>query len=370
MRSSRMLMGTIFLNNAFTKSLLVLMTILAITFSIGMCGSAFAQEDNDQPTVSSLFARLKQTDQQKKSSLSSVKKIHDHPLYLMEYHGDYDSEKPLLSQLEKQSDIQWGCSLFFATGDKEKPLYGRNFDWQYNPALLLFTNPSDGYASVSMVDISYLGYARKDKKFDTVEGRQNLLMAPLIPFDGMNEHGLTVGMAAVPNARVPADEKKETVGGLQIIRIMLDKAKTVDEALELIKKHNVRFSGGPQIHYLIADAGGNSAVVEMKNEKINIIRGEKDFHSATNFHLTDNEGKGPKLCRRYAQIQTEMKNKAGKLDVDQAFKLLKNVSQVTTRWSVVYDLKGKTANIAMSRNYSKPLKYEVRDLEDEKKTSK
>ena len=35
-------------------------------------------------------------------------------------------------------------------------VYGRNFDWQYSPALLLFTNPPDGYASVSMVDIEYL----------------------------------------------------------------------------------------------------------------------------------------------------------------------------------------------------------------------
>ena len=36
-------------------------------------------------------------------------------------------------------------------------LLGRNFDWYEHPALILFTDPPDGYASVSMVDISYLG---------------------------------------------------------------------------------------------------------------------------------------------------------------------------------------------------------------------
>jgi Flp pilus assembly protein TadD len=31
--------------------------------------------------------------------------------------------------------------------------YGRNFDWDFSPALLLFTNPPDGYASVSRGDL-------------------------------------------------------------------------------------------------------------------------------------------------------------------------------------------------------------------------
>ena len=64
-------------------------------------------------------------------------------------------------------------------------LYGRNFDWQYSPALLLFTDPPDGYASVSMVDIAYLGF--DGKKAGTVTDlslteRARLLFAPSWPF--------------------------------------------------------------------------------------------------------------------------------------------------------------------------------------------
>ena len=54
------------------------------------------------------------------------------------------------------------CSLFAALGDPENRLFGRNFDWRYSPALLLFTDrpAGGGYASVSMVDIAYLGFGR------------------------------------------------------------------------------------------------------------------------------------------------------------------------------------------------------------------
>jgi penicillin V acylase-like amidase (Ntn superfamily) len=31
------------------------------------------------------------------------------------------------------------------------------------------------------------------------------LQAPYLPFDGMNEHGLAIGMAAVPESTMPHD---------------------------------------------------------------------------------------------------------------------------------------------------------------------
>ncbi len=328
-----------------------------------------SDSSDDSQGLSSYASRLKQTEKQKTKSLESVKKIHNHPLYMMTYHGDYDCQRPLAEPTGADQDQQWACSIFFAFGNKDKPLYGRNFDWQNNPALLLFTDPSDGYASISMVDVSYLGYSRKDKKFDTNEGRTNLLIAPMLPFDGMNEHGLTIGMAAVPTVKNPTEKEKPTVGSLQIIRIMLDKAKNVDEALELIKKHNVQFSGGPQIHYLMADPSGASAVVEFKGDKIKIIRGDSKakWQAATNFHLTGNEGKEAKQCRRFAQIQNLMKGKKGNLSIKDTFNLLRNVSQRTTRWSVVYDMKGQTAHVAMSRKFNKPLEYKIKQIEQPKK---
>ena len=60
-----------------------------------------------------------------------------------------------------------------------------------NPALVLHTDPPGGTATVSVVDISYLGYDRANLAgLDTPAGRRALLRAPLLPFDGMNQHGL------------------------------------------------------------------------------------------------------------------------------------------------------------------------------------
>jgi len=79
----------------------------------------------------------------------------------MQFHGAYHEDVHVLSNWKPHSGSAssrpaWGCSLFAAFGDGKEMFYGRNFDWRYSPALLLFTDPPEGYASVSMVDLDYL----------------------------------------------------------------------------------------------------------------------------------------------------------------------------------------------------------------------
>ncbi len=91
------------------------------------------------------------------ATLRSLEQVAGYPLYVMHFLGDYG---PATSGETGRTRTvpAWGCSLFAALGDPDNRLYGRNFDWQYSPALLLHTKPSDGYASVSMVDIAYFGF--------------------------------------------------------------------------------------------------------------------------------------------------------------------------------------------------------------------
>ena len=188
------------------------------------------------------------------ATLSSLKKIDDYPLYTMHYHGAYDQLRA--SNLDvgslTMSDLPnpehattapaWSCSLFAALGDPDNMLFGRNFDWDYSPAVLLFTDPPDGFASVSMVDIAYLGFggARAATLTDLpLNKREALLNAPLLPFDGMNEKGLAVGMAAVPSGGMLPDPARETVGSLMVIRKILDQASDVDEAVAILRSYNI-----------------------------------------------------------------------------------------------------------------------------------
>ena len=124
----------------------------------------------------------------------------------MRYYGDYDFRSLLQEGTEIDDRAQsypqgiaegWACTCFAALNGEGDLIFGRNFDWYLHPALILFTDPPGAYASVSMVDISYLGY---DKEEPPWTDRKALLDTPYFPFDGLNEYGLAVGIMAVPYA--------------------------------------------------------------------------------------------------------------------------------------------------------------------------
>ncbi len=99
----------------------------------------------------------------------------------------------------------------------------------------------------------------------------------------MNEQGLVVGMAAVPPGQMTLDPNKATVGSIRVIRMILDHANTVDEALDILSRYNVDMQGGIPIHYLIADRSGQAALVEYYRGELFVFRNEAPWHLATNF---------------------------------------------------------------------------------------
>ncbi len=293
-------------------------------------------------------------------TLSSLEQVADYPLYVMRYYGAYDEDSPLgddSSRLFYQEDAPaWACSLFAALGDLDNTLYGRNFDWEYSPALLLFTDPPDGYASVSMVDIAYLGFRTPDEARELatlpLEERMSLMRAPFWPFDGMNEHGLAVGMAAVPDTALPSDPTKPTIGSLGLIREVLDHARDVDEALALMREYNVDMEGGPNIHYLIADAGGRAALVEFYAGEMVVFPNTSPWHTATNFYLSSVADDSPQgQCYRYDALDRQLADAQGRMTASQAMALLSDVAQSGTQWSVVYRMTAREIDVVMGGEY-------------------
>ena len=217
------------MNNAVTRNVLVTITILAIIFVFSTTTQQKSETQDINPStteeqnieVDVFYSRFEQVD--------------DH-LFLMVYDGDYgfreylETGKPVYSFNRGRAP---SCTCFTAYEEDSARLFGRNFDFPDDPALILYTNPSDGYASISMVDLGYFGYST-DNLPSEENGLENLELTPLLPFDGMNEHGLTVGMAAVPEAEAPTDPDKITIGEIRVIRMVLDYAKDVEEAIERI----------------------------------------------------------------------------------------------------------------------------------------
>ncbi|MBT3369058.1 MAG: linear amide C-N hydrolase [Nitrospina sp.] len=326
-----------------------------VIFIIGLIACA-TPPGADELSLADKLGALNLSEEQV-DTLLSLEQIDEFPLYSMHFYAPYET---LSMEGGRQYteisafDNAWGCSLFAAFADPENMLFGRNFDWEFSPALLLFTDPQDGYASASMVDIKYLGFWHEDA-YDIVDlplaGRLALLDAPLIPFDGINEAGLAVGMAAVPDGKMTLDPDKETVNSLLVIREILDHAGDVDEAISILDRFNIDYGTGPALHYLIADANGDALLVEFYQGEMRLIHNQTDWHQATNF-LISSSGDSPQgHCWRYDAIYSQLSENDGRISTTQAMGLLEDVAQGATQWSVVYDMDSGDIHIAMGAAY-------------------
>lgn len=301
----------------------------------------------------------------------SLRRLDDHPLYVMYYAGDYGfdeylrtGEYPDKVGFAAQDALvePWGCTVFAALSGEGDRLLGRNFDWYADhPALLLFTDPPDGYASVSMVDLWYLGYTGKDIGLDE---RDALQRAPYLPFDGMNEKGVAMGLMALPYGDGMRDPALRTLEDLELVRLVLDYAASVEEAINLLEEYNVRFEGGIPLHYLIADAGGDSAVIEYVAGELRVLRREQPWQVATNFVLSVEQPQGAaSSCPRYNTAYQTLKDYQGALTSPQALKLLNSTSQsgdFPTIWSVVYNLTRGEIRVVMDRNFDQVYTFQLK----------
>lgn len=163
--------------------------------------------------------------------------------------------------------------------------YGRNFDWQYNnqASFALHVPACDGrYASVGIAG-SVPGV------LDTNESAWDKKIIPFFTQDGINEYGLTVSTLVVPsegqeNRSVPTGTKRDSVNGIMLCRYILDRYKTVDEAIADLTAHvEIWFSDSLhdmnyEQHWLIADAEDTYAIEIVNNAIV-----AREINALTNF---------------------------------------------------------------------------------------
>jgi hypothetical protein len=291
-------------------------------------------------------------------TVASLTRVDDYPLFVMKYKGTY------LFDLFAKKGTQWGvyrklyetlnpaaCTSFAALSPQGERMFGRNLDWQHRSSLLLYTAPRGGYASVSMVDLFYLG----------LEGKQEigwpecfvLLGAPYATIDGMNECGVAIAQNAIPHCEPLYDPQRPTLLCSQILRLVLDHAKDVEQALELISKYNVEFPNpGVIVHFHVADASGKSAIVEYVGGEMVVTRNEGPWQVSTNFLLCEERPQGANSsCWRYNKVYQELARAQGSVTPDQAMALLETAKLDFTVWSVVYSLTTGRIQVALGRDY-------------------
>ena len=308
------------------------------------------------------------SDAPKFKTLSSLKKIDDFPMYTMEYSGDYAFDEYLkqgskdLNEFNQflaehhliASDLKnWkddACTGFIARNSKGEVLFGRNLDspGEKQGVLLLRTHPSNGYAATSLVGLNNAG---KDIKAVLA----NILAAPYLSSDGINECGVAVSILTVPEWRPKRDPNKVTIFRWTVIRLILDYAKNVDEAVALVRMYNQNDNNGNGLHFFVADASGNSAVIESNDGRIEVTKNEKPWQVVANFLLYNNVGAGGR--GRYAIASTTLADKNGVLSEIDSMKLLRTVCQYDTVWSAVYNLNTKELNLVLGRQYDRINKF-------------
>jgi hypothetical protein len=301
-------------------------------------------------------------------TLDSLQRVDDYPLYVMTVYGDYGFREMLEDEGVSISRAVrhgiWACTTFAALNPNGNALLGRNFDWHNRPSLLLFTDPPDGYASASMVDISYLGFGSGEPSEAQLE---NLLEAPYWPFDGMNEAGLAVGMMAVPHAEGGDDPEKATLDSLLVIRLLLDYAGNVDEAIALLEEINVDFGGGPPLHYLIADSSGQSVVIEFIDDEMVLLRNEDPWQVSTNFVISEvPEDERIATSHRYQFVTEALVRTKGLISEAEAMALLREVanngSSNPTMWSTVYNMSTGGIQVVVGRQYDTAHEFRLNTL--------
>ena len=284
-----------------------------------------------------------------------------------------------------------GCSAFAVPDDERIDyLMGRNYDFRHfdktgtsyvpTSAILVHTAPANGKKSISMVDGLNMGF---QKGFYT-DGNTDLSLMMGLPYaalDGINEDGFAIGVLALNEKQTCQETELPRISTTVAIRMLLDHASTVKEAVAMLKRYDMdmRGNGRSNYHFFMADATGDYAIVEYTIPKgdsiprvMEVLTGNDTLRCVTNFYISptmigttdgwgSEHGKG-----RYETMRKTLHENNYTLGEAKAMVLLDSVSQPPTeeltsqtQWSSLYNLTEKTLRLTILREYGKEYNFKV-----------
>lgn len=257
----------------------------------------------------------------------------------------------------------FGCSTLSVPNAEGGYLFCRNFDWNACNALVITSYPQHGYASVSTVNLDFIrqgaGMAGSLLSDDIM-----IIAALYAPLDGMNEKGLCVSVNMIQDGdTISQDTGKPDLTTTTAIRLLLNQAATVEEALELLSQYDLHASMNYMVHFAIADADGNSVAVEYIDNEMVVTK----TPVLTNFYLAEGEkqGIGTGQSHERFDILTETLAKKPSMTQAEVRDALNSVSKdnfnefESTEWSIVFDQSALTAAYYHRENYGKAYLFQI-----------
>ena len=289
-----------------------------------------------------------------------------------------------------------GCSAFTSVTPEGDRLFARNYDFSKTNTMVVFTEQNEGrHASISTVNLQFLG-VDVDKNMESLMDKIICLAAPYAPLDGINDAGVSCGIfmsyqGGEKTMPTDQDTDKPDFTSTTLLRLILDYADSVEEAVEIASSYDLHDSANTSYHYMVADSTGKSAILEWTNgtdltdndgsqRTLKVIYNDQDsnigereaasdYQLITNFILQpgyydDSPAEEKKGADRYDRLYEELQKTDALLPDEQAaMDLLQIVGRRSwdndddngcTVHSVVYNLTDKTARWVPNENFDDP----------------
>ncbi len=289
---------------------------------------------------------------------SSISKLEGQNLYTMTVKGDYyfdevmngdiSNDKELSKLLSKKIShgfynaadayvIKPGCSVISALNSEGDHVWGRNFDWNTSVPMVVKSIPKNGYKSISTVEFTNINTSATS--IESMGDKMLAIAGLYVPMDGINEKGLCIADLEVNEGGmiVPSTDKKD-ITVTMAIRLALNKAATVDEAINLFKGYDICPSGNISHHLAVSDETGKSVSVEFNGGEMVVV--ETPVVTNTNLTNPDQNAGGESSKRRFDTLKSLYDDNSGILEEGQILNGLKSVvqenGQWVTKWSIVF----------------------------------
>lgn len=335
--------------------------------------------------VTGVFAALYGRRLQTCASIREIQRYDDgYGLYTMDVTYDYNLDRIIHADYEDSQGYvkavlaealplvpmnievpSFGCSALQLETLEGTWLTGRNYDLKLDTsAMLVHCAPKGGYESLAFAALDNLGANDPTK---SLAKRLACLAAPYVCLDGINEKGVTVSVLTLDSEPTVQRTGKPTLSTSLVMRLVLDRAASTDEAIALLRQYDMLALMGRDYHFFISDAAGKSVAVEYDLDTPDRTLTVTPTDVITNFYvmygqdvLLRNErtryGHG---IDRYEMILDVLCRENGAYrrktvwDALQKASQLPNPEDVTsnTQWSIVYDNSHRTAEITVRRHW-------------------
>lgn len=313
-------------------------------------------------------------------------------LYRMDIKYDYDLDEIIATDLKTDQDFidavvdqalpylpitikapKFACSAFAMQAEDGDVMMGRNYDFAKNTSsMLVYCTPSDGYKSVAFCALDNIG---ANDATGSLKTKLATLTAPFVCLDGMNEKGVSIAVLTLDSEPTNQDTGKPAISTTLAIRLVLDRAATTEEAVQLLEQYDMHATSGRDYHFYITDASGDGRVIEYDCESedrplvATKIRAVTNFFAMYREKVTDMDKNGiyGHGLDRYLAIENVF-DTADSYSKQTAWEALRAASQLpdetkltsNTQWSIVFDNTALTAEIVLRRNWDDVTVYDLK----------